>query len=109
MHWSFFGDIQVTASYRFILSEVHTQAPAMGIYFLPRMLDIARLRSDHNRVSGWATPKTGRIVALNLLNALRIRSFNGTESLEFNLFSRGRTENETLAYSCRLMTGFNSA
>ena len=37
------------------------------------------------QLNGWATPKTSRIVALNLLNALGIRSFNGITTLEFKL------------------------
>jgi len=59
------------------------------------------------QLSGWATPKTSRIVALNLLNALGIRSFNSMKTLEFNLPPRYRTGDETLAYSYRLMTGLN--
>ena len=59
------------------------------------------------QLSGWATPKTSRIVALNLLNALGIGSFNGITTLEFKLPPRYRTGNETLAYSYRLMTGIN--
>ena len=59
------------------------------------------------QLSGWATPKTSRIVALNLLNALGIWSFNGITTLEFKLPPRYRTGNETLAYSYRLMTGIN--
>ena len=59
------------------------------------------------QLSGWATPKTSRIVVLNLLNALGIRSLNSIKTLEFNLPSRYRTGDETLAYSYRLMTGLN--
>ena len=59
------------------------------------------------QLSEWATPKTSRIVVLNLLNALGIRSLNSIKTLEFNLPPRYRTGDETLAYSYRLMTGFN--
>ena len=59
------------------------------------------------QLSGWAIPKTSRIVVLNLLNALGIRSLNNIRTLEFNLPSRYRTGDETLAYSYRLMTGLN--
>ena len=59
------------------------------------------------QLSGWATPKSSRIVALNFLNALGIRSLNSIRTLEFNLPPRYRTGDETLAYSYRLMTGFN--
>ena len=59
------------------------------------------------QLSGWATPKRNRIVALNFLNALGILSLNSIRTLEFNLPPRYRTGDETLAYSYRLMTGFN--
>jgi alpha-beta hydrolase superfamily lysophospholipase len=59
------------------------------------------------QLSGWATPKRSRIVALNFLNALGILSLNSIRTLEFNLPPRYRTGDETLAYSYRLMTGFN--
>ena len=58
-------------------------------------------------VGGWATPKTSRIVGLNVLNAIGIRSFNGLTAIEFNLPPTYRTGNETLFYSYRLMTGFS--
>ena len=59
------------------------------------------------QVGGWATPKTSRIVALNVLNAMGIRRLNGLTTIEFNLQLARRNGDETLSYSYRLMTGFN--
>lgn len=56
---------------------------------------------------GWARPAIGRIVAIALLNALGIKAFNAAKVLRFNLPDGFRTGTETLAYSYRMMTGFN--
>ena len=63
--------------------------------------------TNRPELSGWATPKTSRIVALNLLNAMGILSFNGITTIEFDLPPAYRTGSETLVYTYRLMTGFS--
>jgi len=60
-----------------------------------------------SQLSGWASPKTNRIVALNLLNTLGVRSLNGMTTLEFSIPPMLRTGEETPTYSYRLMTGIN--
>jgi non-heme chloroperoxidase len=56
---------------------------------------------------GWAAPKLARIVGITILNGLGITALNGVRVLEFNLPDARRTGHETLAYTFRMMTGFN--
>lgn len=60
-----------------------------------------------NNSGGWAEPSVAKIIALSLLNRLGVTSFNGLTVLRFNLPPEYRNGSETLAYSYRLMTGFN--
>lgn len=62
-----------------------------------------------NNSGGWAEPSVAKIIALSLLNRLGVKGLNGTTVLRFNLPSEYRDGSETLAYSYRLMTGFNPA
>ncbi len=55
---------------------------------------------------GWATPYTGRIIGLSLLNNVGIRRFNHLEAIRFNMPAEVRNGTETLAYSYRLNTGY---
>jgi alpha-beta hydrolase superfamily lysophospholipase len=56
---------------------------------------------------GWAAPKLARIIAITILNGFGVTALNGVSVLEFNLPDARRQGNETLAYSFRMMTGFN--
>jgi non-heme chloroperoxidase len=56
---------------------------------------------------GWAAPKLARIVGITILNGFGITALNGVRVLEFNLPEPLRSGNETLAYTFRMMTGFN--
>ncbi|CDG54169.1 MULTISPECIES: alpha/beta fold hydrolase [Halomonadaceae] len=60
-----------------------------------------------NNSGGWAEPSVAKIIALSLLNRLGVTSLNGSTVLRFNLPAEYRNGSETLAYSYRLMTGFN--
>ncbi|MBT2774196.1 alpha/beta hydrolase [Halomonas sp. ISL-60] len=60
-----------------------------------------------NNSGGWAEPSVAKIIALSLLNKLGVTSLNGLTVLRFNLPPEYRNGSETLAYSYRLMTGFN--
>ncbi|MGP9652861.1 alpha/beta fold hydrolase [Halomonas sp. AOP35-4E-18] len=62
-----------------------------------------------NNSGGWAEPSVAKIIALSLLNRLGVKGLNGVTVLRFNLPPEYRDGSETLAYSYRLMTGFNPA
>jgi alpha-beta hydrolase superfamily lysophospholipase len=56
---------------------------------------------------GWAKPSMAKIIPLAVLNGFGVTRFNDTTVLRFNLPEKYRTGKETLAYSYRMMTGFN--
>ncbi|CEP36453.1 MULTISPECIES: alpha/beta hydrolase [unclassified Halomonas] len=56
---------------------------------------------------GWVNANVGKIIALSILNKFGVTRFNQTRVLQFNMPSEYRDGSETLAYSYRLMTGFN--
>lgn len=60
-----------------------------------------------NNSGGWAEPSVAKIIALSLLNRLGVKGLNSVTVLRFNLPPEYRDGSETLAYSYRLMTGFN--
>jgi non-heme chloroperoxidase len=55
---------------------------------------------------GWATPYTGRIAGLGILNTLRIHWFDFLTVIEFNMPKEARDGTETLSYSHRLNTAY---
>tara|TARA_R100001039_G_C1852700_1_gene113648 strand:+ start:755 stop:1855 length:1101 start_codon:yes stop_codon:yes gene_type:complete len=60
-----------------------------------------------NNSGGWAEPSVAKIISLSLLNRLGVKGLNSVTVLRFNLPPEYRDGSETLAYSYRLMTGFN--
>lgn len=55
---------------------------------------------------GWARPRVPVIVALDVLNRLGVRAFNGATAIRFAMPESVRNGSETLAYSYRLNTGY---
>jgi pimeloyl-ACP methyl ester carboxylesterase len=55
---------------------------------------------------GWATPYTGRIAGLSMLNNLGIRWLNYLTVIEFNMPLEARDGTETLSYTFRMNTAF---
>lgn len=55
---------------------------------------------------GWATPYTGRIAGLVMLNNIGIRFFNHLDVIRFNMPEEARDGTETLAYTFRLNTAY---
>lgn len=60
-----------------------------------------------NNSGGWAEPSVAKIIALSILNRLGVKGLNSATVLRFKLPPEYRDGSETLAYSYRLMTGFN--
>jgi len=61
------------------------------------------------RSGGWATPYTGRIIGLTMLNNVGIHLFDNLKAIEFNLPEAYRDGTETLAYTHRLNTAYAPA
>ena len=57
---------------------------------------------------GWATPYTGRIAGLSMLNNVGIGAFNHLEVIRFNMPEEVRDGTETLAYTFRLNTAYHA-
>ncbi len=55
---------------------------------------------------GWATPYTGRIAGLSMLNFMGIHWFDYLTAIEFNMPEEARDGTETLSYSHRLNTAY---
>jgi len=55
---------------------------------------------------GWATPYTGRLVGLSMLNFMGIHWFDYLTAIEFNMPEEARDGTETLSYSHRLNTAY---
>ena len=61
--------------------------------------------TSRSNAGGWARPKTARIVALAILNAMGVSRFDNTVVIEFVMPEEVRDGTETLAYTHRLNTG----
>ncbi|MEO1289024.1 MAG: hypothetical protein AAFV93_14765, partial [Chloroflexota bacterium] len=55
---------------------------------------------------GWATPYTGRIIGLILLNNVGITALNRLPAVDFDMPPEFKTGTETLSYTYRLNTGY---
>jgi alpha-beta hydrolase superfamily lysophospholipase len=61
--------------------------------------------TSRSNAGGWTKPKTLRIVALAILNAMGVSRFDDTVVIEFSMPEEIRDRTETLAYTHRLNTG----
>ena len=61
--------------------------------------------TSRSNAGGWAKPKTLRIIALAILNAMGVSRFDDTVVIEFSMPEEVRDGTETLAYTHRLNTG----
>jgi non-heme chloroperoxidase len=61
--------------------------------------------TTRSNAGGWAKPKTLRIVALAILNAMGVSRLDDSVVIEFSLPEEVRDGTETLAYAHRLNTG----
>ncbi len=59
-----------------------------------------------NSGGGWATPYTGRLAGLSMLNFMGIHWFDYLTAIEFNMPEEARDGTETLSYSHRLNTAY---
>lgn len=88
---------------RFAESDYNDQADA---YLLLAPYIAFNAPTTRPNSGGWATPYTGRIIGLILLNNVGVTALNGLPAIDFDMPSEFRTGTETLSYTYRLNTGY---
>ncbi|MEO1668276.1 MAG: alpha/beta fold hydrolase [Chloroflexota bacterium] len=88
---------------RFAESDYNNQADA---YLLLAPYVAFNAPTTRPNSGGWATPYTGRIIGLILLNNVGITALNGLPAIDFDMPPEFRTGTETLSYTYRLNTGY---